>query len=260
MSAGFGDDLKACGDLVRRGDPERFRAAMAAPVAARRALLPIYAFNVEVSRAPWVTQEPMIAEMRLQWWRDALAEIRRGSGVRRHEVVTPLAEVLDGAGADLLEALVAARIWDVYRDPFEDAAHFRDYLDKTSANLMLAAARALGPAPEDVLRDAGYAQGLANFLRAIPALESSGRVPLVDGRAEAVRDLAGEGVKRLARARGRRGAVPAACRPALIPVWASGAMLKRALRQPALVAAGGLEISPLRSRFSLIWRVASGRW
>ena len=32
----FDDDLTACADLVRRGDPERFLAAMAAPVAARR--------------------------------------------------------------------------------------------------------------------------------------------------------------------------------------------------------------------------------
>ena len=35
---------------------------MAAPVAARRVLFPLYAFNVEVARAPWVTQEAMIAE------------------------------------------------------------------------------------------------------------------------------------------------------------------------------------------------------
>jgi len=68
----FDDDLVACAKLVERGDPLRFRTVMAAPLHARRVLFPLYAFNVEVSRAPWVTQEPMIAEMRLQWWRDAL--------------------------------------------------------------------------------------------------------------------------------------------------------------------------------------------
>jgi phytoene/squalene synthetase len=70
--------LEACADLLRRGDPDRFLAAMAAPPAARRVLLPLYAFNLEVARAPQVTAEPMIAEMRLQWWRDALAEIAAG--------------------------------------------------------------------------------------------------------------------------------------------------------------------------------------
>ena len=70
--------LQACADLVQRGDPDRFAAAMAAPVAARKVLFPLYAFNLEVARAPWVTEEPMIAEMRLQWWRDALGEIGGG--------------------------------------------------------------------------------------------------------------------------------------------------------------------------------------
>ena len=116
---------------------------MAAPVAARRVLLPLYAFNVEVSRAPWVTAEPMIAEMRLQWWRDALEEIAAGGPVRRHEVATPLAEVLDAQGARLLDQAVDARRWDIHRDPFEDDADFAGHLDKTAGHLMWTAARLL---------------------------------------------------------------------------------------------------------------------
>ena len=81
--------IQACADLVARGDPDRFRAAMAAPVPARQVLFPIYAFAVEVSRAPWVTQEPMIAEMRLQWWRDVCDEIEAGKPARAQEVVGP---------------------------------------------------------------------------------------------------------------------------------------------------------------------------
>mgnify|MGYP003628551030 FL=1 len=109
---------------------------MAAPVAARRVLFPIYAFNVEVARAPWVTEEPMIAEMRLQWWRDALEEMASGGTVRRHEVTLPLADVVDGDGARALDRLVAARRWDVYKDGFEDAEHFKEYLDATAGELM----------------------------------------------------------------------------------------------------------------------------
>ncbi|MBT6544979.1 MAG: squalene/phytoene synthase family protein, partial [Rhodobacteraceae bacterium] len=68
-------DLNACAALVERGDPARFLAVMAAPVQAREVLFVLFAFNLEVARAPWVTQQPMIAEMRLQWWCDALDEI-----------------------------------------------------------------------------------------------------------------------------------------------------------------------------------------
>ncbi|MWB79519.1 phytoene synthase, partial [Pseudooceanicola sp. 216_PA32_1] len=153
---------------------------MAAPVGARRVLFPIYAFNVEVSRAPWVTAEPMIAQMRLQWWRDALEEIGARTVVRRHEVVTPLSAVLDPEGARLLDALIAARDWDVEREPFADAAAFDAYIAATSGNLVRAVARALGGDGDAAAGDAGWALGLANWFLAVPALEGAGRHPLPD--------------------------------------------------------------------------------
>ena len=256
----FDADLIACAQLVERGDPDRFAAAMAAPPRARAVLFSIYAFNIEVSPAPWVTQETMIAEMRLQWWRDALEEIRSGGPVRRHEVVTPLARVLDGQGAELLDALTEVRRWDIYRDPFGDMAHFRDYLAKTSGNLLLAAARALGPVPDAVVRDAGYALGVANWLRAVPTLEQAGRVPLVEGTADAVRDLAQEGLNSLVQARARRKNIPADARPAFLPMWQVGPILRMAVRDPARVADGTLELSPFRCRLGLMRTAITGLW
>ena len=44
--------LQACANLVSRADPERFAAAMSAPLEARKVLLPIYAATAEVARAP----------------------------------------------------------------------------------------------------------------------------------------------------------------------------------------------------------------
>jgi len=259
----FDADLLACAQLVERGDPDRFAASMAAPVAARQVLFAFYAFNIEVSRAPWVTEETMIAEMRLQWWRDALEEIRSRGVVRRHEVVTPLAEVLDSEGAALLDRLVAARRWDIYRDPFEDMAHFRAYIEDTSSNLMLAIARALGGStevPEMPLRDAGRALGIANWLRAVPALEQAGRIPLVDGTPEGVRALAQEGLSALSAARGARAQVHAALGPALLPLWQVGPVLKRAVSDPRRVAEGRLELAPVQRRFGLMARALTGRW
>ena len=256
----LGDDLTGCADLLRRGDPDRFRAAMAAPVAARRVLFPIYAFNVEVTRAPWMTQESIIAEMRLQWWRDALEEIAEGGNVRRHEVVTPLAEVLDAEGAALLDALITARQWDIYRDPFEDEAHLTRYLEHTSGNLMLAAARALGPVEASAVMNAGYAAGVAGWLRAIPALEEAGRIPLLDGRPEGIGTLAKGALVRLAAARAQRRTISVQARPALLAAWQAEGVLRRAVAQPRLVSSGGLEPSPIRSSLGLMARSVTGRW
>ena len=254
------EDVAACAGLVERGDPDRFRAVMAARPTARDVLFPIYAFNVEVARAPWVTQESMIAEMRLQWWADALEEIAAGGVVRRHEVVTPLALALDGQAATVLQDLVAARRWDIYRDPFEDAAHFSRYLDATAGGLMYVAARALGEVPEDLARDVGTALGLANWLRAIPALEAQKRVPLVDGRPEAVAALATDGLARLRRARARRGEVDRAAGQAFLAAWQAEAILTQAAEAPGRVAGGALGQSEFARKAGLMARALSGRW
>ncbi|MDW4497564.1 squalene/phytoene synthase family protein [Sulfitobacter sp. D35] len=253
-------DVLACARIVESADPHRFRAAMVAPLAARTVLFPLYAFNVEVSRAPWVTQEPMIAEMRLQWWRDVADEIGQGGPVRRHEVATPLAEVIAPDRAHLLDALVAARSWDIHRDPFEDHDHLATYIDATAGNLVWAAASALGPADEHTVRDAACAAGIAAWLCAVAELEARGRIPLVDGTPEGVRRLARSALDRLARARRNRGTVSRAARPALNSVAGTTRILRAAARDPARVADGRLTSDAALAGFSLALRTATGLW
>jgi len=252
----FDGDLNACAALVERGDPLRFRTAMLAPVAQRAALFALYAFNVEVSRAPWVTQEAMIAEMRLQWWRDVLEEIAQGGPVRRHEVATPLAQVLSAEQARLLDETVAARRWDIYRDPFEDPQDLARYLDQTAGHLMVVAAQVLGQADAATLRHAGTAAGIGAWLRAIPALEVAGRVPLLDGTPEGVMTLAQSGLDALAHARRGRGQIARACMPALLTATAAEPALRHAVKHPQAVVSGRLPEPGLR--FTL--RAAVGRW
>ena len=238
--------LQAVADLVAKGDPDRFAAAMAAPVKARAKLLPIYGFNVEVARAPWVASDPMIGEMRLQWWRDALEEIEKGGPVRKHEVTTPLDEVLDPEGARLLDRLVQARRWDLYQDAFEDDHHFAEYLDATGGGLMWAAARALGATDEQAVRRIGRASALANLFLAVPELEARGRKPLVDGRTVAVQGLAEDALADL-----KAVSYPKVGRPALLAAWRAKSLLTRAAAEPARVADGRLAESEFLRRWSL---------
>ena len=236
--------INACAAIVQKGDPERFRAVMAASVPARRVLFPLYAFNVEVSRAPWVTKEPMIAEMRLQWWADVLEEIASGAVVRKHEVTDALAQILDAQGAACLMGLVAARRWDVYSDAFEDAAHLDEYIDATTGHLLWTAARLLGATQEALLRDFAYGVGVANFLRAIPALEDRGRKPLIDGTSEGVRDLAQKGYARHVRGR--------APKDVALAGFLTKPTLQRAIADPQRVVQGALELGPFMQGVRLL--------
>ena len=256
----FDADLTACAQLVEQADPDRFLATMAAPAKARPLLFALYAFNIEMARAPWASQESMIAEMRLQWWRDTGAEIAQGGPVRRHHIATPLGRLLRPELALCIDAMAEARRWDIYRDPFEDEAAFDSYLDATSGGLMWMAAASLGQADEETIRKFAYAVGLANWFRAIPELVVQKRIPLLDGTAEGVRALAQKGLHQIAAARKARKSVSRSSSAALLVGWQAEYLLKQALAEPERVAQGALGRSEFQRRSSLMWRAATGLW
>lgn len=253
--------VNACAALVERGDPDRFLAIMAAPPAARAALFPLAAFNIEVARAPWVTTEPLIAQMRLQWWQDAVEEIATGKPPRQHEVVGPLAEIMRARQLPVaaFKALIAARQWDIFTEPFSDDAAMMAHFQDTSGGLVWLMALALGADPqhEQLIRGVGVAQGIAAWLTAAPELAARGRIPLVDDSGPALQALAEHGLQLITATR----AVdfgPAV--PALRTCWRAGAMLAQVRKSPGRVAAGTMGTSEIQRRGSLIWRVIRGVW
>lgn len=247
--------IDACAAIVQRADPDRFLAVMAAPVAVRARLFPLFAFNIEVARAPWATQEPLIAQMRLQWWQDAVEEIAAGKAPRRHEVVEPLAMAMNGLPLAPFKALIAARQWDIYDEPFADDAAFMAHLDDTSGGLMWLAAGAAGS--QTLIRGVGVAQGIAAWLTAAPELAARGRVPLVDDSDAALRGLAQRGLDLLDAASGNDFG---AAVPVLRTAWRTRALLTQVLKNPARVAAASLGTSEFQRRASLMIRTFRQRW
>lgn len=252
--------FEACGRLVERGDPDRFLAAMSAPVDVRGRLFALYAFNLEVARAPWLTKEQMIAEMRLQWWRDVVEEIAKGGPVRAHEVSQLLTEtvVAGGVSTDVLDKMVEARRWDIYRETFDDEAQLWDYLDATGGGLMWASAQALGAQAEQEadIRSVGRASALASWLMAVPELEEKKWSPLPDGRPQAVASIAAQGLEMLTSVKGDFGQANAALRAG----WRSATILKQASKEPERVAQGALGGSEFKRKTSLMWKAMRGAW
>ena len=249
------DAIIPCARIVEKGDDLRFRTVMAAPVAARAPLFVLYALNIEASRAPWLTKEAMIAEMRLQWWRDALEEIAKAEQVRKHEVTTPLADALTITQAQRLDETVAARRWDIYRDAFEDQAHMDAYIDQTAGHLMWTACEMLGAdaQAESDVRNLAYAAGVAAFLRAVPALADQGRIPLLDGTDAGLVALA-----RRAKDRLNRPNIAKSARPALWPAIGAAKTLDQIIADPAAVAEARLDpgVTPFRvARTALLGRM-----
>src|SRR6185437_9734004 len=149
-----GRALSPLAAALRRNDRDRFQTALFAPAERREALLALYAFNYEIARVPEVTHEPLIGQIRLQWWRDALDEIYRGAAARRHEVAEPLARAIAEHG--------------LTRAHFE--AMLEAYAEDSSASLVLLALEALGMRggeSEAAGRSVGIAYALSGLLAAM---------------------------------------------------------------------------------------------
>ena len=244
-------DIAACAQIVERGDPDRFAASMAAPVTARRALFPLYAFNLEIARAPWMSAEPLIAEMRLQWWHDVLEEIATGGPVRRHEVATPLADVLDPEGARLLMGCVEARRREAQRIPMASADDLADYVAATGGTLMWVAARALGATQEARARDLGAAAGLANYFLGVPLFLARAVNPLPEMTTRQFDDLVGAHLDK-ARRPGGGGRASLPQRLAELAGWRAAGILARARHDPAAIPEGRLAESEMQRRLGLL--------
>ncbi len=119
-------------------DPDRMRAAGFANERLRRKLELLYAFHYELAKVPEIVSEPMIGQIRYQWWRDAIAEIYEGRKVRVHEISTPLSTLFLDAKMPRfwVDRLIDARERDLDPTPFPDLNAAKEYCAQTSGLLM----------------------------------------------------------------------------------------------------------------------------
>ena len=131
----------------------------------RRALLAIYAFNVEISRVRDHVSQPLPGEMRLQWWTDMLAGAGHG-GIEGNPVAAELLHVIRDhrLPVDPLSRLIDEHQFDLYNDPMPSMAALEGYVNDTSSALFSLGARVAARPSEAIdhlARHAGLAQGLA---------------------------------------------------------------------------------------------------
>jgi phytoene synthase len=177
-SAGF------CADLVRSNDFARYASTLFVPVPQRRALLALYAFNVEISRVREQVSQPLPGEMRLQWWTDMLAGAGHG-GIEGNPVAAELLLAIRNwrLPVERLSRLIDEHQFDLYNDPMPTKAALEGYINDTSSAMFSLGAGIAGDQSDEIqhlARHAGLAQGIAQIMSALP-LDASRRqlfVPL----------------------------------------------------------------------------------
>src|ERR1700744_2662993 len=124
------DAAAFCADLVRTHDFTRYISTLFVPAEQRRALLALYAFNVEISRVRMQVTQALPGEMRLQWWTDMLAGAGHG-GVEGNPVAADLLLAIRSARlrVERLSRLIEEDQFDLYNDPMPTMAALEGYIN-----------------------------------------------------------------------------------------------------------------------------------
>lgn len=247
-------------EAARRGEPDRYLAALLAPKAVRADLAALAAFSAELGRIVQIVSEPMAGEIRLQWWRDALETMARGESVGH-----PLADALCGAmqrhhlPMTLMQGLIDARSIELGLEPPATHDGLGAYLDATEGALFRLALRVLGapegPDLEATANAAGRAYGIARRpAHALLALHApSLTAPAeVRGALAALRDQARAALTAV------RGHLEPRCLSAFLPL----VMVEPYLRAQERVADplhAAPDVAPLTRVWRIWWAYVRGR-
>lgn len=234
-------------DSARESEPDRYLAALLAPAALTSDLMILAGLGAELARIPAQIREPMMGEIRLQWWRDAIAGAARGeaSGQATADAVGGLLARC-GIEVSRLDPLLDACLVDIGRELLADDAALLTHLDGREGTLfglaLVVAGVARGPDADAAALAAGRAYGLARSLGRLPYHLGRGGFPIpatrlaeigisahdlrvhpvaattIQGISRACAGLRARGRQDLAEARARLASLGAAARPALLPL------------------------------------------
>lgn len=157
---------------VRNLDRDRFYMTVFSDETRREGLFSLYAFNLEIAMIREKVTEPLLGKMRIQWWRDNLEGIFKGTPPE-HEVAVALSETVSKVSLDrgLFEKLLKARERDLDDTPFATEQDLMTYIDGTTVPLQTLALQVVGEAGdavEEAARRLALAHGLTGLVRAIP--------------------------------------------------------------------------------------------
>lgn len=259
-------DYAHCESLLRASDPDRWLASLFLPSAQRPHVMALYAFGDEIARVRSRVREPMLGEIRFQWWRDVLTGERSGADA---PVAAALLDTIDrfALPRHKLIGLIDARLFDLYDEAMPTVAALEAYGQATAGHLFQLAALILDQSTDaaEAARHAGVAYAVTGLLRGLPWQVAAGQTyvprelyPGVDPRADRP---AFDGALAKLRALVRTHLAALAADPAARAGAAAPAFLPAALCEPYLRQMEKPGYEPLTSRIGVAqWRRQLWLW
>jgi phytoene synthase len=165
--------LDALREAAISREPDRYFAATLAPQTIRLDLIALAAFAAELANIPMQVREPLAGEIRLQWWRDALAP-KGGEAAAGHPVAAAMRTTIarHGLPTEIIEGVIASFADALHGDRPADEDALITHMAAGEGGLFRLAAR-ICAAHEigdiwHITRAAGLAYGLSRALLRLP--------------------------------------------------------------------------------------------
>ncbi|WND02205.1 squalene/phytoene synthase family protein [Temperatibacter marinus] len=163
-------------DLVKKNDPDRYKLILLCSFQEQARLLALTALNYELAQCLTATNEPLLAQIKLQWWYEALEEAAKGA-IRKHPLIEEIAKA-DIEISTLLELVTARQEENESESPPTLASTFA-YAEKTAGQLHVFMTRSKNAEAIEKASLIGSAWGLISLVRGIlyHASASEGLIP-----------------------------------------------------------------------------------
>lgn len=271
VEASLQSETMALRASARALDPDRYAASLFAPAQAREDLIVLAAFTGEIARVAQVVHEPMIGEVRLKWWSDAIAAGLQGqkSGAFLADAFADVAR-RRGLPASDIETYLDAHALVLYPAPPDGEAQLQQEFSAIDGKPFEFAARILNVAmtPENlrIIAMAAQAFGSVRIARDLPYSLARGRLPLPRSRMPesgsgpdwplAIASLAHEARRGLDDIRGAFQADKGGLRTASLIVALIEPYLRALKRRGHDPVRDIAEIAPM----TRLWRLAQAHW
>ncbi|MCH9765810.1 MAG: squalene/phytoene synthase family protein [Alphaproteobacteria bacterium] len=183
------DGVRQLANVARDHAYDRYvQALLIKPASLRPEFFLLAAFHGELARIPFLVREPMMGEIRLQWWRDVVLAAR---AVELNEPInfgSPLANqvvqflVRNRKSETAFDALIDARGAELSSEAFTDERAFEGYLDGIATRQLEVGSELLGLTVDEdaknALQAAGRAIAIAEVAQRLPRHLSLGRCPV----------------------------------------------------------------------------------
>ncbi len=178
------DSVDALRRKVKAADYERYCISLFLPEEVRPSAWAVLAFNDELGRIPFITQEPMVAAMRLTWWRERIEALYAGEPPRKHEVLLAMDEAIRKhvLPKDDLMRLIVVRGCMIERQPIESDADFLKLAADSSAPILHLWQVMTGDVAREQAEKAATNYAAVRLLEAIPIYAAHGMVVMPENR------------------------------------------------------------------------------